>query len=971
MNSIMIKKLVETRLFDREWYLAAYPDVSKTGLDPFDHYISYGALLGRNPSPHFDTNFYLAKYSDVASSGLNPLLHYMQHGCKEGRVTKRKSFPQEKVIPDDEQDLVKGFCTETDMHGTSIKLFPEPSYEKHGFNLEEQPSSSCLILPFGDVNYSPALIQPNIGIHLHLHYIEFLDEFCGFLSNIDFVFSLYVSVTQEKLVNSVKTKLSETLKRSQVVVKCFPNKGRDIAPFISGFGKQLQSHEIIAHIHSKKSPHNKLKADWRNQLLTYLMGSKSTVNRLMRHFQESKNIGMIFPVYHHSLKGQISWGTNFNVCESLATKLNLTICNDQLHLFPAGSMFWARSSAIKLLLESGLKYADFPEEKGQIDGTPAHAIERLFGEIVHQSGFDLLQIKTEKPYNLTQYFPSKWPLKERVDIVEVVADYQKNKKKDNRIVIFTALTGGYDEPVKHEYLDPAIDYVIFSDSAVDDCGFWQVRPVDYWHPDGVRVARRIKTNPHVYLKGYDIAIWIDANVIIRCDIKKYIQKLTEQNNAPVAAIPHPLRDCAFQEALVVQEANRDIKCRVARQTRAYEQIGFPKNHGLNETGLLIFNLNHMHIREFLSDWWSQINKYSHRDQLSFNFVLWKHNFECIPLMTENNSIRNSIDFAYLGHGRNSGYRKASLSMIDHHTIDPLEFKTIHKIEDIQLTGVAVDIVICVHNALEEVKQCLTSVVESKRPSDKIIIVDDASDAETAAYIDGFSKQHSSILIRNKPPANGYCKSANLGMSATTSDYFLLLNSDTILTREALENMLTLAVVEPTVGIVGPLSNAAGTQSVPDIRNTTHQTAINELPEGLSVIDMNHLCQQWTPNGVTPFVPLVHGFCQLIRRKVYETIGGFDELSFPEGYGEENDFCLRAADAGFDLKIATNSFVYHSKSASYTDDKRRQKLMKAGGLKLKEKHTEDRVIQSIKSMEGNPLLDSIRHKANVYFNRISK
>ncbi len=72
-------------LFDAAWYVAAYPDVKTSGIDPFEHYVRFGAAEGRDPGPEFDTDFYLAKYPDVAAAGLNPLEHFVKFGMLEGR----------------------------------------------------------------------------------------------------------------------------------------------------------------------------------------------------------------------------------------------------------------------------------------------------------------------------------------------------------------------------------------------------------------------------------------------------------------------------------------------------------------------------------------------------------------------------------------------------------------------------------------------------------------------------------------------------------------------------------------------------------------------------------------------------------------------------------------------------------------------------------------------------------------------
>jgi glycosyltransferase involved in cell wall biosynthesis len=73
-------------LFDKDWYLSENPDVGEAGVDPVEHYLSWGGFEGRDPSPLFDSDQYLLQNPDVAKSGVNPLLHYVRWGKDEGRT---------------------------------------------------------------------------------------------------------------------------------------------------------------------------------------------------------------------------------------------------------------------------------------------------------------------------------------------------------------------------------------------------------------------------------------------------------------------------------------------------------------------------------------------------------------------------------------------------------------------------------------------------------------------------------------------------------------------------------------------------------------------------------------------------------------------------------------------------------------------------------------------------------------------
>ncbi|MCH9052354.1 MAG: methyltransferase domain-containing protein, partial [Proteobacteria bacterium] len=140
-----------------------------------------------------------------------------------------------------------------------------------------------------------------------------------------------------------------------------------------------------------------------------------------------------------------------------------------------------------------------------------------------------------------------------------------------------------------------------------------------------------------------------------------------------------------------------------------------------------------------------------------------------------------------------------------------------------------------------------------------------------------------------------------------------------------------------------------------------QTAVNDLPPGLTAEDMNRYCEQWTAAHVLPRVPLVHGFCFGVTREAIDRIGFFDEDSFPNGYGEENDFCFRAVDAGFGLVVATHTYIFHAKSKSYVGPERVE-LMKAGSEALRRLHGRARIQRSVRSMEENPIFVNLRQRA---------
>ncbi len=271
------------------------------------------------------------------------------------------------------------------------------------------------------------------------------------------------------------------------------------------------------------------------------------------------------------------------------------------------------------------------------------------------------------------------------------------------------------------------------------------------------------------------------------------------------------------------------------------------------------------------------------------------------------------------------------------------------------------VIVCVHDALVEVRQCLAAVRASDYPAGRIrlVVVDDGSGPETKSFLKQSIAAGDGILLRHDE-ARGYTAAANAGLRARgDADFTVLLNSDAIVPPLWLRHMLLAFDKMPDAGIVGPLSNAATWQSIPDYRNETGGWAINELPLGWPVERMDALVNfAFQAKPRLPRVPVLNGFCLMVRATVFDQIGLLDEAAFPRGYGEENDFCFRAADAGFGLVVATNCYVYHAKSKSYGSATRNE-LAAAGTSRLRERYGAGRLSRASETMKVQPVLAEIR------------
>lgn len=225
----------------------------------------------------------------------------------------------------------------------------------------------------------------------------------------------------------------------------------------------------------------------------------------------------------------------------------------------------------------------------------------------------------------------------------------------------------------------------------------------------------------------------------------------------------------------------------------------------------------------------------------------------------------------------------------------------------------VDLVIPVYDGYEETRACLETVLATVDSSwVRIILVNDCSpDPQITVLLRALAKEHADRIHLLENAKNlGFVASVNKGMSFDPSRDVLLLNSDVEVAGLWVERLRSAAYSQDTIASVTPFSNNATICSFPNF------CADNALLFGLSVTELDELFARASTVDELYDVPTGVGFCMFIRRETLDQVGLFDVDTFGRGYGEENDWCQRAEQAGWRNVHSANCFVYHKGAVSF-------------------------------------------------------
>lgn len=274
-----------------------------------------------------------------------------------------------------------------------------------------------------------------------------------------------------------------------------------------------------------------------------------------------------------------------------------------------------------------------------------------------------------------------------------------------------------------------------------------------------------------------------------------------------------------------------------------------------------------------------------------------------------------------------------------------------------MTAVKVSVVTVNYNGWNYLDHCLTSLLQNVRRDDlEVIVVDNASQD---ASVDNLRRSYPSVKIVEGSENVGFSRGCNRGAQAAIGRYLLFLNNDTIIQDDFLKPMADFLEDHPRVGVLGPrLVYEDGTfqlssGSLPSVQQEAFDRVVYALARRRTEWLLHHLTRRYAS---VREVEWVTGACLLVRREVFEAVGGFDENMFM--YFEDKDLCKRIAEQGWRVVYFPEVTVIHRLAGSTHEgnSKKLQAFYRASQLYYYRKHLssfQSRLLKLYLRLSGLP------------------
>ena len=740
------------------------------------------------------------------------------------------------------------------------------------------------------------------AVLLHLFYPDLWAEFLPLLTSLPKPFDVYISLSEgrEDLLADIARDLPDA-----TVIR-HPNRGRDIAPRLALLRMaRAQHYDQLLFLHGKKSPHlreiehihipflqHKDGNRWRQELLADLLASPQ---RVIATFAQNPKVGLIGPHgFWLGLRGDANVPRLAHVSQRMGIAPDLA-----RHGYFAGSMFWCRPQALDPLLALELKATDFEDEAGQTDATLAHVVERLFTLSAERAGFEVCDtagttLAAPPKLNLPWLPEGRWAPREQDWALQAMTAWRQAGQVTPRIAL--ALAANADFPSQPSRTSVAAQWLaaqplielpadLSGDAFLSAANpallgsegdwFGLMDAGDQIAPDALfRVSQALQAHPQWQL------VYTDEDQITPDGQHLHPHCKPDFNLDYLRSLPYIGGLLLIRRDLFEALGGFDRQAEGAEDydllLRAWEHL---QQTGAGEAAI-------GHVPEVLY----------HRLQGS------GHTQKSVPEILAAGHAALERHFGRLGIA----------AQVQPGPFPP-SFRVRWPLPEIKPL---VSILIPTRDQLPLLQRCVESVIEkTKYPAYEILIIDnDSQTADARNYLAAIEAREAELggrlrVVRQPGPFN-FSAMNNAAAKLARGDYLLLLNNDTAaLHDDWLDDMMGHAV-RPDVGIVGakllyPDGKIQHAGVILGMRGPAEHPFIGRPPEDRGYFGRAQLTQN---------LSAVTGACLLIRKSVYEQLGGLDEQAFKVSYNDI-DLCLKVREAGLRIVFTPYALLMHEGSAS--------------------------------------------------------
>lgn len=228
----------------------------------------------------------------------------------------------------------------------------------------------------------------------------------------------------------------------------------------------------------------------------------------------------------------------------------------------------------------------------------------------------------------------------------------------NQIVIYTSITGDYDDISEPIDIVGGVDYYLISDAKPPKDSVYKWIDIETVVPpnitDNILRNRYCKILPHKIFSEYKYSIYIDGNIRLKGDVTKLFEKL---GKSKIGVIGKESEESVYVHALRAQLYGLERADNIYKQVKKYWLQGMPADFGVFLCGVLIREHNNPICTRLMENWWEEYINTSRRDQISFSYILWVNGYTSKDIMLvsnekfENALIKNDyFEYTY-GHKR--------------------------------------------------------------------------------------------------------------------------------------------------------------------------------------------------------------------------------------------------------------------------------------------------------------------------------